>query len=149
MADQVAGVLEGEEILPGGDGVLVVLGQRGVQRVVQRIADFFVPEQIVLIDGLAVFQRGFEIEFSVDIHHQAGSVTIEDFQDSFDALDVIGEVSATDFHLDDVVACVQESAHLVLQVFQCLARGIVAAGGVDKDVFIRVAIAVMIGDPPV
>jgi hypothetical protein len=48
MADEVARVLHGKQVLTGSHGVLVVIAQRGLQLEVERVVGFFVPEQVVL-----------------------------------------------------------------------------------------------------
>ena len=100
VADQVAGVLDGEQVLSGGDRAAVVLRQDRVEAVVERVADLLVPEQSVGLDGPAVVQRGLQVEAAVDVDRQAGAVAVEDLEDRFDALEVIGEVGAADLHLD-------------------------------------------------
>src|SRR3954470_8835720 len=54
VADQVAGVLHREQVLAGRHRVLVVVAQRGLQLEVERVARLFVPEQVVLREGLGV-----------------------------------------------------------------------------------------------
>src|SRR4051794_4774378 len=76
VADQVPGVLEGEEILAGGDGTAVVLRERRVEVEVQRVADLLIPEQAVRIDGPAVLEGGLEVEAAVDIDRKPGAVTV-------------------------------------------------------------------------
>jgi hypothetical protein len=55
------------------------------------------------------------------------------------------QVRAADLHLDHAVALVEEPAHLVLQLAQALAGGVVAAGGVDEDRVVGPAVAVAVG----
>ena len=78
---------------------LVVLGDGRVERVVQRVADLLVPEQVVGLDGPAVLQRGLQVEAAVDVDRQPRAVAVEDLEDRLDALEVLGQVGAADLHL--------------------------------------------------
>src|SRR6476661_5898237 len=62
VADQVAGVRQGEQVLAGGDAAPVMLGHGRVERVVQRVADLLVPEQVVGLDRLGVGQGLVQVE---------------------------------------------------------------------------------------
>ena len=130
-------------------GPLVVLGDDRVEPVVERVADFLVPEQVVGLDGPAVVQGGLQIEAAVDVDRQPRAVPVEDLQDRLDALEVVGEVGAADLHLHHGVAHVEEPAHLVLQVRDRLPRCVVAAGGVDEHRIIGLPVAVALGEVPV
>ena len=44
--------------------------QRGVQQVIERIAGFFVPEEVVRLKRLGIVQRLLEVEAAVGIHRQ-------------------------------------------------------------------------------
>ena len=145
VADQITGVLDGEQVLAGGDRAAVVLGEDRVEAVVERVADLLVPEQSVGLDGPPVVQGGLQIEAAVDVDRQTGPVTVEDLQDRLDALEVIGEVGAADLHLHHRVTHVEEAAHLVLQIRQRLAGCVVAAGGVHEHRVIGLAVAVAVG----
>ena len=90
VADQVAGVLQGEQVLPGGDPAAVVLGDGRVERVVERVADLLVPEQVVGLDGPGVLQGGLQVEPAVDVDRQPRAVAVEDVQHGLDALEVLG-----------------------------------------------------------
>jgi hypothetical protein len=48
-----------------------VLGERGLQREVERIARFLVPEEVVLRERLRVCDRGGEVEAAVRVHGEA------------------------------------------------------------------------------
>ncbi len=98
VADEVAGVLHGEQVFARGHGALVHLAEFGLQFVVERVAGLFVPEQGVLREGLAVVDGGWQVEAAVGVHGEllAGA---EDFQDGFDALAVVGQRGAPIFIL--------------------------------------------------
>ena len=74
VADQVASILDGEQVLPGRDGSAVVLREDRVETVVERVADLLVPEQPVGLDGTAVVQRRLQVEPPVDVDGEPGSV---------------------------------------------------------------------------
>src|SRR6478752_3553729 len=149
VADQVAGVGQGEQILAGRDPAPVVLGHGRVQGVVQRVADLLVPEQVVRLDRLGVGQRLVQGEPAVDVDREAGPVAAQDVDDGLDPLEVLGQRRAADLHLDHAVALVQELAHLVLQLGQALVRGVVAAGRVHEHRVVDRAVAVVLGQEPV
>jgi len=67
VADQVARVLHREQVFARGHRVLVETAQRGLQLEVERVARLFVPEQVVLREGLRVSDRGVEVEASVGV----------------------------------------------------------------------------------
>ena len=76
-----------------------MLGDGRVERVVQRVADLLVPEQVVGLDGLGVLQRGLQVEPAVDVNRQSRTVAVEDVDDGLDALEVLGQAAPPIFIL--------------------------------------------------
>jgi transglutaminase-like putative cysteine protease len=130
MAEQVAGVLMAEEVFAGGHRGGVEFGERGLQRVVQRITGFFIPEERVVAEDLGVGDGGLEVEAAVGVDRELGG---PDFgKDGFDAGAVLVDRGAADLHFDDRVAAVEVAAHLGAEGGVVLAGVVVAAGGVDE-----------------
>ena len=70
VAQQVAGVLVREQVLAGRHRAGIELGQRRLQRVVERIADLLVPEQRVVAQHLGVGDGGLEVEAPVGVDRE-------------------------------------------------------------------------------
>ena len=148
MAQQVAGVLHREQVLPGRERALVGLRELGVQRVVERLDRLLVPEQVVRRQRLGVGQRGVAVEAPVGVDGQP-LPGLEHLQHGVDPAQVVVERRTADLHLDDGVAAVGVAAHLVLQGGQPLLRVVVAPGGVDEDPALRAAVAVPVREQDV
>jgi hypothetical protein len=71
VQDQVAGVLDREQVLAGRQWSGVGGRDLGVQRVVERVDRLLVPEQVVGRQRLGVRQRGVPVEAAVGVHRQA------------------------------------------------------------------------------
>jgi hypothetical protein len=67
VAQQVAGVLVAEQVLARRHRPGVELGQRRLQRVVERVAGLLVPEQRVVAEHPGVGDRRLEVEAAVGV----------------------------------------------------------------------------------
>ena len=70
VAQQVARVLMREQVLAGRHRARIELGERGLQRVVERIAGLLVPEQRIVAQHLGVGDRGLEVEAAVGVDRE-------------------------------------------------------------------------------
>jgi hypothetical protein len=86
---------------PVRHAAFVVIGKLGLQLVVERIARFFVPEEIVLRQRLRVLDRGGLVEAAVRVDGELLARS-EDFQHGFDAPQVIGQRAPPIFFLTTV-----------------------------------------------
>ena len=114
VAQQVARILMAEEVFAGGHGSGVELGERGLQRKVERVARLLVPEERIVAQHLGVGDRGLEIEAAIGVHGELGG-RADLSEHRLDTLAVVGEFRAADLHLDDGVPAVQVAAHLGAQ----------------------------------
>ncbi len=117
------------------------MAQRRLQFEVQGVAWFFVPEQVVLRQRLGVRDRGVEVEAAVGVDRQFLAI-LQHAEDRVDAAQVFVQRGTTDFLLHHRVAAVDVAAHFVLQLCVVLARVVIAAGRVDEDVAVGLAVAV-------
>jgi hypothetical protein len=115
----------------------VVVAQRGLQLVVERVAGFLVPEQVVARERLGIGDGGVQVEAAVGVDAQALAV-LQDGQHRVDAAQVVVQRRAADLHLHHRVAAIEVLAHLVLQLAVVLARVVVAAGGIDEHLAVGV-----------
>ena len=67
VAQQVARILVAEEVFAGRHRPGIELGERGLQRVVERIARLLVPEQRIVPQHLGVGDGGLEVEAAVGV----------------------------------------------------------------------------------
>ncbi|MNL50246.1 hypothetical protein D3C87_1732460 [compost metagenome] len=74
MAQKVTGILVGEQVFPGSHWQFIVICKLSLQRVVQRIANLFVPKEVVLFDGLRVCNTCLQIEAAIGIDRQSTTV---------------------------------------------------------------------------
>ncbi len=70
VAEQVAAVLRGEEVLAGCERPVVLLREPGLQLVVQRIAGLLEPEEAVRCECRRVGQRRFPVEPAVGVDRE-------------------------------------------------------------------------------
>src|ERR1700687_4526389 len=70
IPDQIARVLNRKEIFSRGYGTLIVGGQLCLQFIIERIAGFLVPSQLVWFKYMCVLNCCLEIETSICIHRQ-------------------------------------------------------------------------------
>ena len=119
----------------------------GLQRVIERIAGFLVPEQAVGLQRARILDRGLEIEAAIGVDRQifAGA---DHLDHRFDALQIVGERLAADLHLDHRVAEIEIFLHLVLQRLHVLAGIVIAAGGIHEHLVVDRAAAVALGEQP-
>ena len=144
VAQQVAGILVREQVFAGGHRQFVVIGQLGLKRVIQRVADLFVPEQVVLLDRFGVRDTGLQIEAAVGVDRQSLAVT-HHFEHRFDAANIFVQRHRADLHLDHVVATIQIALHFGLEFALVLARVVIATRRIHPDLVIGHAIAITIG----
>ena len=144
MADQVAGVLHGEQVFSCGHRALVDLAEFGLQLVVKRVAGFFVPEQGVLRQRAAVGNGCGQVKATIGVHRQV-LPGAEYLEHRLDALAVIGQRSAADLHFDHRVAAFDVTGHLALQLLNAFARVVITTGRVNKNTRVGRAIAVAFG----
>ena len=71
VAQQIAGVLMREQVLAGRHRARIELRQRGLQRIVERIADLLVPEQRIVAQHPGVGDAGLEVEAAVGVDREA------------------------------------------------------------------------------
>ena len=104
VADQVPGVLQGEQVLAGRDRAPVVLGHGRVQSrsPAGRRSPRTRTGRTARWPCRTPARR--QVEPAVDVDREAGPVTVEDVEDGFDALEVLSEVGAADLHLHHPVA---------------------------------------------
>ena len=144
ISDQVACVLHREQIFARRHRVLVVVAQRGLELEVERVARLLVPEQVVLRQRLGIGDGGVEVEASVGVHAQLLAV-LQHAQDRVDAAKIFVERRAADLLLDHGIAAVDVAAHLVLELVVVLTGVVVATGGIDEDLAVRLAVTVAVG----
>ena len=125
-----------EEVLAGGHRTRIELRERRLQMVVERIARFLVPEERIVAQHLRISDRRFEVEASVRIDGELRAVS-NFIEHRFDALSILFKRRAADLHLDDAVAALEIAAHFGTQRIIALAGVVIAAGGVDEHVRLR------------
>ncbi len=143
VAQEVLGILVTEEILAGRHRPAVVLGEHSLQLIVERIAGLLVPTQPIGRERIGVGQSGRQVEASIGVDRELVGRT-EDRKDGFDAPDVLGQRRAADLHLDDRVPAIEIALHLVLQRAVVLVGIVIAAGGVDEDRLVVLALAITV-----
>src|SRR5579864_6465211 len=114
IADQVSRILNRKKIFARGHRILVMSGQLSLQLIIERIARFFVPSQIVGLQGTRVSNRRLQVETSVRIHCQLVSA-LQNLQHSFDTAQIFGERCSADLHLHYAITHIEISLHLFLQ----------------------------------
>src|SRR6266581_4984620 len=135
-----------EEVLAGGHRTRIKLRERRLQMVVERIARFLVPAERIVAQHLRISDRRFEVEASVRIDGELSAVS-NLIEHRFDALSIHFKRRAADLHLDDAVAALEIAAHFGTQRIIALAGVVIAAGGVDEHVRLRLN-AVAFGEQP-
>src|SRR5258708_4145587 len=91
-----------------------MLGKLRLQRVIERVPGFLVPEQPVGFNRFSVSDRSLEIETAIRVNGQTCSIT-HDFEHGFDAANVLGQWRASDFHFYHPIAKVPVTLHLRLE----------------------------------
>ena len=146
VADQVAGILHREQVLAGRHRLRVVLRQLGLQREVERVAGFLVPEQAVGLERLGVG----DARSRRSKRPLASTASRLPAPTTSSTASMRRRSSASDappiFILTTRVAEVEVAAHLVLQRRQVLAGVVVAAGGVDEDLVVGPSAVVALGE---
>ena len=145
-AQQVACVLQREQVLAGRDGAGVGRRHRRIEGEVQGVARLLVPGEAVGRHRLAVLERGRLIEAAVGVHREPRAVAAEQRQHRLDPCKVVVQGGAADLHLDLGVALVEIALHLGDEAIRSLVRVVVAAGGVDRDAPLRRGVAGVFGD---
>ena len=107
-----------------------MVGEFGLERVVERVARLLVPMQIIRRQRLRVGDGGIQVELPVGVHREVPALA-HDLEHRLDSPSVVIERLTAYLHLDGGVAALQIAPHLVLQGLQILARIVVAPGGVD------------------
>src|SRR3546814_19112304 len=79
-----------EEVLAGGYRQVVMARKPGLERVIERIARFLVPEQIVGLEAFRIGKGGFEIEAPVGVDREPPPFA-DHVDHGFDAGDVFLE----------------------------------------------------------
>ncbi|MCY1450111.1 hypothetical protein D9M71_668930 [compost metagenome] len=74
VTQQVTSILVGEQVFTRSHWQFIVICQFSLQCVVQRIANFFVPEEVVLFDGFRVRNACLQIEAAIGIDRQSTTV---------------------------------------------------------------------------
>ena len=131
MANQVARILMAEQIFPGGHGAGIKIAKGGLQRVVERVTRFFVPEQRKFAQHFGVGNCGFQIEATVGVNCQLARAA-KFFEHGFNPCAVFIEGRATDLHFDHRVAAVKVAAHLAAQRSHVFAGVVVATSRIHK-----------------
>ncbi|MNT38293.1 hypothetical protein D3C72_1744790 [compost metagenome] len=74
MAQQVPSILVGKQVFTGSHRQFIVICKFSLECIVQRIANFFVPEEVVLFDGFRVRNARLQIEAAIGIDRQSTTV---------------------------------------------------------------------------
>ena len=116
-AHEVLHVLRRIQVLAGRERGVVMRGDLGQEREVERIARLLEPAQPERRQRLGVGERLGAVELAVGVDRELRLVA-EHLQHRLDAAAILGERQAADLHLDHGVAGIEMPAHLVLQIRQ-------------------------------
>src|SRR6202035_2495405 len=90
VAKQSARILNRKKIFSRSNRILIVIGQPRLQFIIERIAGFFVPSQMVGFQGMRVSNRCLEIKTSIRVHRELVAA-LQYFQDGLDAAYIFGK----------------------------------------------------------
>ena len=120
------------------------MGQLRLQLVIQRIARFLVPKQIVRFQRLGVFNRSLQIKTPIGIHGKIFA-SAHHLDHRFNTRNVISQRLAANLHLHHRIAEIEILLHLVLQLTQIFSRVVVTTRRIHKHLVVRFATVVTIG----
>ena len=122
-AHQVLDVLRGKQILAGRQRRIVIGGDLGQKRVIERIARLLEPAQAERPQAARISERVVADKFRIGVDRKLAALRQDRF-DRLDAGEIVGQRHAADLHLHHRIAGVEMASHLVLQIvaWSCPAR---------------------------
>ncbi len=96
---------------------------------------------------MCVGNRRLHVEPAVSIHSQLIG-GLQNFEDGFDTLDVLGERSPANFYFHDGIAEIKITGHFIAKPVQIFARIVIAASRINKNLAFRDSTAIPVCEKP-
>ena len=144
-ADQVLDVLRRIQILAGRQRRIVIGGDLGQQRIIERIARLLEPAQVESPQAARISERIVAEKFRIGVDRQRAALRQDRFH-RLDAGEIVGQRQAADFHLQHGIAGIEMAAHLVEQILRGLARRVPAGADIAEHLLGDLAAVVALGE---
>ena len=142
--NEIFHVLRRKKIFSGRERGIIRVGDLREQGKIERIAWLLEPAQPERRERLGVCEGFLAAELGVGIDREL-RMRGQDRLDGFYSAHVLGERETSDLHFHHRVTGVEMATHLVLQIFDGLARGVPTAANVAEDLGGGLTVIVTLG----